>query len=118
MWALNAAGELREWGAGSDLAYTWTSKLFLIPKPVDFASMQVLLEDYTKATTVQVYVSDAKIPLFQTEGVSAPKTLTDNAPFRLPSGYMSQAYQVELKGTGRVRAVGIATAVDELKLEP
>lgn len=118
LWALNAAGELREWGAGSDLAYTWTSKLFLIPKPVNFASMQVLLEDYTKATTVQVYVSDAKIPLFQTEGVSAPKTLTDNAPFRLPSGYMSQAYQVELKGTGRVRAVGIATAVDELKLEP
>ena len=119
LWALDSSGNLREWSAGSDLPYTWKSKLFLMPKPLNFASMQVLLEDYSKTTTVQVYVSDAKIPLFQDgNGGALAKTLTDNAPFRLPSGYMSQAYQVELKGAGRVRAAGIATAVDELKLEP
>ena len=119
LWALDSSGNLREWSAGSDLPYTWKSKLFLMPKPLNFASMQVLLEDYSQATTVQVYASDAKIPLFQgAGGVSAPKTVTDNAPFRLPSGYMTQAYQIELKGSGRVRAVGIATSTDELKEQP
>lgn len=119
LWVLTSTGGICEWGAGSDLSYTWRSKLFLAPKPVNFGAMQVLLEDYTKTTTVQVFVSDSKIPLFQDgAGASTPKALTDNNVFRLPSGYMSQAYQVELKGTGRVRAVGIATAVDELKEQP
>lgn len=119
LWVLDPSGNLREWNAGGDMTYTWKSKLFTLPRPWNFASMQVLIEDYTKATTVQVYVSETRIPLFRdAQGVSVPKPLVDNSPFRLPSGYMSSIYQIELKGTGRVRAVGIATAVDELKLEP
>lgn len=111
-------GTVKRWNQGSTRgAFQWRSKLFLAPRPTNFGAMQVLMPDYTQATTVQLWV--AGVPVFVDGlGASTPKTLDSATPFRLPSGYLAREYQIELAGVGTVQAVGIANTIDELRDEP
>lgn len=111
-------GSVTIWNHGSTYqSYQWRSKLFQAPRPTNFAACQVLIADYAKATTIQIYADGA--PLFVNElSVDTPKALTDATPFRLPAGFYAKDYQITLQGTGWVQAVGLANTLNELREAP
>lgn len=92
-------------GSTSLLGYTWRSKQFLLPKPLNFKCAQVLAADYTSLTVK-----------FLIDGVVVhTATPTSQAPFQLPGGYKGRVLEVELTGTSTVVAVHVAESMEELR---
>jgi len=120
--ALNPDGAVVEWNRDTTgyKPYRWMSKLFYMPRATNFAAYQVVLADYdAQATTLQIYVTDARLPLFKDGlGAPAPAAITDPEPKRLPGGFLAREYMIELVGTGHMQAVGMASTIDELKEQP
>lgn len=104
-------GNIRAWdGHATDyLPYQWRSKIFETPKQMNFAWGQVLISD-SNPVTFKVYVGG-------TTGRTLvyTKSITNNDPFRLPSGFKNKFWEVELSGTGSVRGVLMAETIEELK---
>lgn len=99
-------GNIRRWDDGTGyMTYTWRSKIYETPKFTNFAWAQVLVSDGLPVT-LKVYADGA---LKHTQAVTSDK------PFRLPSGFTSKYWEVELTGTGAVRAVLLANTIEELK---
>lgn len=92
-------------GSTSVLGYTWRSKQFLLPKPINFKCAQVLAADYTNLT-VKYYIDGALVATVQP---------TSQAPFQLPAGYKGRVLEVELTGTSTVVAVHVAESMEELR---
>lgn len=92
-------------GSTSLLGYTWRSKQFLLPKPINFKCAQVIAADYA-SLTVKFYI----------DGVLVHTTSpTSQAPFQLPGGYKGRVLEVELTGTSTVVAVHVAESMEELR---
>lgn len=97
---------VKQWGGStSQLTYTWKSKKFVTPKPVNMAAAQVTADDYNDVT-MKVYADGV---LKHTESV------TDDSIFKLPSGYLSKHWEIELTGKSRVTEAFIAESVRELR---
>ena len=92
-------------GSTSVLSYTWRSKQFLLPKPLNFKCAQVIAGDYT-SITVKFYVDGVLVH------TASP---TSQAPFQLPGGYKGRVLEVELSGTSTVVAVHVAESMEELR---
>jgi Domain of unknown function (DUF4214) len=92
-------------GSTSLLDYTWRSKQFLLPKPINFKCSQVLAVDYTDLT-VKYFVDGVLVFTIQP---------TSQAPFQLPAGYKGRVLEVELSGTSTVVAVHVAESMEELR---
>jgi hypothetical protein len=89
--------------AGTALTYQWRSGVFHLPSDVSMAAARVNASAYP--LTFKLYADGA---------LKFTKTVASASVFRLPSGYRSRRYQVELSGTSNVREVGFATSVEEL----
>lgn len=104
-------GYIRAWDNNESayLPYTWRSKIFEAPKPVNFAWGQVLVSD-DKPVTVDFYVGGitGRTHVFT-------KVITDTKPFRLPSGFKNKFWEVEVSGTGSVRGLFLAETIEELR---
>lgn len=100
-------GYINAWDshATNYLAYTWRSKVFETPKQMNFAWAQVLVTD-DKPVTFNLYADGI---------IKYTIAITDDKPFRLPSGYKSKYWEVELTGTGSVRSVLMAESIKELQ---
>jgi len=100
-------GNISRWddNDASFLPYTWKSKIFETPKHLNFAWAQVLVTD-NLPVTLKVYAD--KVLKFT-------HAVTDDKPFRLPSGFKSKYWEVQLEGTGSVRAVHLAESYKELQ---
>ena len=92
-------------GSTTLLGYTWRSKQFLLPKPLNFKCAQVIAADYTNLT-VKFYIDGALVHTAQP---------TSQAPFQLPAGYKGRVLEVELTGTSTVIAVHVAESMEELR---
>jgi hypothetical protein len=92
-------------GSTSLLGYTWRSKQFLLPKPLNFKCAQVIAADYT-SLTVKFYIDGV---------LKHTATPTSQAPFQLPGGYKGRVLEVELTGTSTVVAVHVAESMEELR---
>lgn len=94
--------------------YTWTSKVFTLTAPANFAVGQVMAMNYPVALTI----SAAKI---QADGSAAAMTtahtisVASSAPFRLPSGFVAREWQISVQGTAEVQRVDLATSISELR---
>lgn len=95
-----------KWGtaSGSPQTYTWKSGIIRLPQLVNLGAAIVEAESYA-ALTFKLYADGV---LKHTEAVS------DGEPFRLPGGYLSNIYEVELTGTDTVTRVSVAENVWEL----
>ena len=96
-----------EW-EGTDLGafrtYTWKSGKIRLPKKVNLGAAIVEAEDY----------SDLTFKLYADGTLKHTQTVTDGEPFRLPGGYLSNIYEVQVEGTEVVSRVSVAENIFEL----
>lgn len=116
------AGDIVRWddAAQPNADYTWRSKVFVAQKPFNMGAARVV-GDYVGISVSPLWSeydvdwADADITWFVQDPVTfnlyAGKTLVfsttraDSDVFRLPTGYRTDTYEVELEGTIRVRAI-------------
>lgn len=113
---------LQQYRGGSDLDYSWTSKDFILPKPVNFGAGYINAQPGTVA--VSIY-ADGELWHTMTLTVSATKTTitigsstTDMVPagyFRLPGGRKALRWSVKLAGKAIVREFALAERMEELR---
>lgn len=89
---------------GSALTYTWRSKKFRAPFPMNFGYAQVYASDYP--VTLNVIVDGVQ---------KASKTIASREITTLPSGFRGLDWQLEVSGTADVTQVNIATSVQEIR---
>ena len=90
------------WNEGSDLTYTWKSKVFTLPRIMGMSCMQVEAEGYP--VTAKVYAAGSLIHT---------QTVSNRDPFRLPA-VMAKDWEVEVTGTQEIFNVAIAQSMEEL----
>ena len=101
---LVVGGNIVKFDGSSAKTYTWKSKPFRASKPTNFAAMQVDADSYP--VTAKVYADGV---LKHTE------TVADGYPFRLPSGFVADEWEVELTGSAIVNTVVLASTMKELQ---
>ena len=92
--------------AASDLnhTFTWKSKEFYYPKPVNMAVGHV--EASTYPVTFKVYADKQLV---------ATKEVVDTKYFKLPSGFLAQSWEIQVESSNSVYAMGIAQTTAELQ---
>lgn len=102
---LAVGGEIHRWAKGAALTFTWRSKVFQTPRPMNFGMAQV------EATGYPVQFS------LIADGVTVhTQAVTGRDPFRLPSGYRADSVEVELSSaTARVTRVRLGHGADEVQ---
>lgn len=90
------------------LTFVWKSAKHRFPKKVNLGAAMVEADSYS-ALTFKLYVDIAG-----TMTLKHTQTVTSGDPFRLPGGYLSNLYQVELTGTDTVTGVSIAETIFDL----
>jgi hypothetical protein len=99
------ADKIYKWDAGSSLtSYTWKSKTFRADSPVNFGAARVKAASYP--VTFKLYADGV---LKHTQSVAS------DLGFRLPSGFVSYDFEVELSGSNKIEAVYIADTPSELR---
>ena len=99
-----ASNSVVRWNAGAPMAYTWRSKKFRLPHATNFSCAQVLADAYP--VTIRIYADGV---LRHTQNVMGHNV------FRLPAGFLSDEWEVEITGSSTVRAVYLAESVAELR---
>jgi hypothetical protein len=89
---------------GSALTYTWRSKSFRLPAPINFGFGQVIADAYP--VTMKVY-ADGQLKI--------TKTVADANLFRLPSGFRAVDWMMELVGSSKITQALITTSTSEAK---
>lgn len=98
-----------EWDAdlANNQTYTWRSGVIRLPSPVNLGAALIEADDYgTSDITFRLYADGA---LIHTEVVA------DDEPFRLPGGYLSNLYEIEIEATLPVTRASVAESVFELR---
>jgi hypothetical protein len=94
----------------SPSTFQWRSKVFMLPKPVNFGAMQ-LHADYTnlglngRYVNVKIYADGAQV---------ASVNMTSEAPVRLPSSVRAYRWEIEITGQLPVRRVIIGSTMTDI----
>jgi len=95
--------QLAKWDAGTEVSYTWESKLIELPTPAALNVVQVIAADYP--VTVALY----------RDGALQSRTIIDSIrPRRISNGALGRVYTVEIQGTGDVSDVLFASNIKEM----
>lgn len=94
---------VKKWDAGTAMTVRFRSKVFRTPRPINFGAAEVTASAYP--FTFKLY-GDGELRHTQ--------TVTAQSPFRLPSGFLAQQWQIELEGTNAIQAAAIASSIAEL----
>jgi len=98
-----------EWEGGSTgLTYTWKSGRLRISHEANLGAAMVHADSYVDVVFKLYADVEGTMTLKHTETVASEK------PFRLPGGYLSDTYEIELIGTDVVTGVSIAESVFDL----
>ena len=95
---------LLKWDSGAPMTFDWLSGVFHLPSEVNVSCAKVDSSAYP--ITFNLYADGVL--------VGASTTVANRFAFRLPSGYRSRRYQVELIGNSIIREVMVATDMREL----
>jgi len=98
-----------EWEGGStNKEYTWKSGQLRLPYPTNLGAALVEAETYVDVVfKLYAKIEDAMV-LKHTE------TVADGEPFRLPGGFSSNIFEIELVGSDVVSGVAIGETVFDL----
>jgi hypothetical protein len=91
--------------------YTWRSKKYVTPQPVNFASMRIEVEDADYSDCVVRIYADG---VLKDTVDCATAGLTSDTPYtRLSGGYRSKVWEIEVEGTSPVTYLGIYESMSE-----
>lgn len=101
------------WDApGADLlAQTWRSRLYQLVSPVSYAG--VLIEADDPIGTIPAGKT-ANVARIYADGLLVSEVETLNIPVRLPSGFQSRKWQIEIIGYVPITGISLAQSYDEL----
>jgi len=98
-----------EWEGGStNKTYTWKSAKIRFPQPTNLGAALVEAESYNDVVLKFYADIDGTMTLKHTE------TVADAEPFRLPGGFSSNIFEIELIGTDVVNGVSVGETVFDL----
>lgn len=124
---LQIGSDIQQWDAGAGLTYTWKSRRELLDTAICPAAARVDAAAYP--VTFRLYAKNAIKPgegdrtksgsgwmtaLGNDGSVTHTQTVADGRAFRLPAGYLSFEFEIELSGTADVRHAVVATSIKEL----
>jgi len=113
---LNIGGTIYQWDqGGTPYTYTWRSKIFEAPKPLNFSWAKVEAETYPVQFSVYSSDDNPASGTYQQRLLRLTTSVSNRNPFRLPSGFTSLDWEVELSGINKVTAVLLATSSEELQ---
>jgi hypothetical protein len=101
---LAVGNQIVKWDAGAVGQYQWKSRQEVLPMPKNFGYGQVLATSYP--LTMNIYGDGA---------LKHSQMVASELPFRLPSGFRSRYWEIELIGSGRVRSAVLADSAMELQ---
>jgi hypothetical protein len=101
---LQVGNNIVSWDTGSALTYTWKSKQFDLPKPINPGLGQVFAKTYP--CTLKLYADGT---------LKHTQTVLSNWPFTLPSGYLADMVEVEVTGTSEIKRISIVETIDDLR---
>ena len=126
------AGDIYQWDAAGQppLDMRWRSKRFVLPDPVNMGAARVVAEygtslgspfwddiDTTWETT-DIFWDQADPLTFRLYANEAPVMVTTcggSDVFRLPAGYKTDTYEVEVEGSVRVRSIHLGETPSSLR---
>ena len=116
--------DVQKWDSGSLKTHTWKSKRWNLPKPMAFSAAQIKANSFDNLTfkiyysvdpSISLSISGAGWSLVITAGSAVfTKAVTSAEPFRVPSGYKSRLYEIELSGTDHWTFAFLAQSMTEL----
>lgn len=108
-------GNVRKFDAAMGrLTATFRSKVYHQVSPRNFAWAKVVADVYP--VTLKVWADQLDpVTHVRTLPLRITKTVLDGNPFRLPAGFLSEDWQVEVTAPDAVQAVHLATDVDDIK---
>ena len=105
LYFLRGTNLLQVEGDTSLSQYDWKSKLFRLPKPLNFSCAQVVRADS----------GDVTFKLYADGELIHTQMVTDSLPFRLPGGFLALEYEYQLTGDAEVSAVYVSNSMAELR---
>jgi hypothetical protein len=90
-----------------DATYTWRSRLYDLPYPMNYSSMKIegsASTNGTPAFTVRIYA----------DGALRHTQTTLNAPFRLPSSFMAEEWEIEVEGNATLTRISLGETMQTL----
>lgn len=87
------------------IPYQWHSKTFVTPRPVNFGVGRVRAASYTGLT----------FKIWGDGVLRHTQVVTSDMPFRLPAGYTSTAWEIEVSGTDDIYQVFAAEVILDLE---
>lgn len=103
LYVLSGTNVQRWDGGESSMTVTARSKVFRLPRPVNFAAAEVVADAYP--VTLKVYADGV---------LQHTQEVTSRNPFRLPSGFMALDWQLETVSTHAVQGMALGTSIKEL----
>jgi hypothetical protein len=98
-----------EWeGAGTNMTYTWKSGKIRMPRRVNMGAGIVEAESYNSVIFKLYAEVNGTYQLIDSVGV------TDDEPFRLPGGYRSNVFGVQIESADRITSFAVAQNIFEL----
>jgi len=98
-------GSLVKFASGSALSYTWKTKKFYIPRPINPGVAKVDCDSYSSTPTLKLYADGV---------LKHTQTVTDADLFRLPSGYKAKEFEVELTASTPINEICIYESAEEV----
>jgi hypothetical protein len=92
-------------------SYRWRSRRFVLNTPICPAYALVIAEDYPVDFTLLANTDPEKGDVVEEVHV---ETVAGAKAFTLPAGYLSDTFEIELRGDQTVKRVCIATSIEEL----
>lgn len=89
----------------SPKSYNYRSRNIWLPRLVNLGAAMVIAESY----------NDLTFKLYADGRLKHTKVVTSDDPFRLPGGYLSDDYQIQLEGTDEVSAVYLGETIFEIQ---
>ena len=108
------------WGAGSDLTYSWKSKVFRSGDAHNYscgavvADGNVTFRTYANHALSLELLADAEEPVITEKTMTYDGTIGGDEMFRLPGGYRAREFEFELEADCTVESVSIGTHPGEL----
>lgn len=94
---------VKKWDTGTPMTVRFRSKMFRTPRPINFGAAEVTASEYP--LTFRLYGDGV---------LRHTQTVTQQSPFRLPSGFLAQQWQIELEGGVAIQGAAVASSISEL----
>lgn len=107
---LTDLSDIIEWegDTGTNMTYTWRSGRVRMNRKVNLGVCLVEAESYASVTLKLYALIDETMTLITT------LTITDGEPVRLPGGYLSNLYEIEVVSTDRITGISVGETVFDL----